>query len=50
MCGCGARGVGAELQHGIRWASLEDGRTVEATEDPGPRSEGPKTLIILTLI
>ena len=27
MCGREARGVGAELQDGVRWTSQEDGRT-----------------------
>ena len=44
-----ARVVGAEPQDGVRWTSPEDGRTLRGNRRPGPRSEGLKALITLTL-
>ena len=44
-----ARDVGTEPQDGVRWTSPEDGGTLRGNRRPGPRSEGPKALIALTL-
>ena len=44
-----ARDVGTEPQDGVRWTSPEDGGTLRGNRRPGPRSEGPKALLVLTL-
>ena len=44
-----ARGVGAGPQDGVRWTTSEGGRIRRSNRRPGPRSEGPKALVALTL-